>query len=369
MTGKVRFGIGFPNRGILFGSTTVTEMFEMARIVDRSELFDSFWVGDSLLSKPRVEAVATLGALAAITERVRIGPACLASSPLRDPLTFAIQWASLDVLSGGRTVLVTCIGAGGAPIRRSRDANGAARASSRRGEGWSGDWATEFDAYHVEVEDRHARMVESIQVLRRLWTEERVTHQGRFWQFEEVELLPKPIQNPYPIHIANNVRGEFESDLVQNALRRVARLADGWQTAVIYPPDFARRWQRLREFVAEQGKDPDRFENSMYYNVNVNADKSAAREESLEFLRNYYLTRNYPEPAFDAWTAWGSPEEVIERLEGYVGAGVETFIIRFPSWQMRRQLDIFMEKVLPHFQPRLAPPRAPVSDRPAVSAS
>ncbi len=324
MAGTVKFGLGFPNRGILFGSTTVAEMFEMARLVDRSGLFDSFWVGDSLLSKPRVEAVATLGAIAAITERVRIGPACMASFPLRDPLTFAIQWASLDVLSGG----------------------------------WSGDWATEFAAYHVAVEDRLGRMVESIEVLRRLWSEDRVTHRGKHWQFEDVELLPRPIQQPYPIHIANNVRGEFESDLVQHALRRVARIADGWQTAVIHPPDFARRWQRLREYVAAAGKDPDAFENSMYYNVNFNADKEAAREESLAFLRAYYLTPNYPEPAFEAWTAWGSVEEVVERLERYIEAGVQTFIIRFPSWQMRRQLDTFMEKVLPRFQSRLAPPRA-----------
>src|SRR6266540_3892883 len=263
MTGKVRFGIGFPNRGILFGSTSVAEMFEFARIADGTDGFDSFWVGDSLLSKPRVESIACLGAIAALTKRVRIGPACLASFPLRD-------------------------------------------------------------------------------------------------------LLPKPIQNPLPIWIANNVRGDLDSDLVQNALRRVARLADGWQTAVIYPPDFGRRWKRLLELVADQGKDPEQFENSMYYNVNFNADKAAAREETLEFLRQYYLTQNYPEPAFDAWTAWGSAEEVIDRLGRYVEAGVQTFVIRFPSWEMGRQLDTFVERVLPSFESRLAPRRMPVTSWPAT---
>jgi alkanesulfonate monooxygenase SsuD/methylene tetrahydromethanopterin reductase-like flavin-dependent oxidoreductase (luciferase family) len=300
-----------------------------------------------------------------VTERVRIGPACMASFPLRDPITFAIQWASLDVLSGGRSALVTCIGAGGAPTRRGQSGDGAARPldTLRTSGGWSGDWATEFAAFHVPVEDRLGRMVELIAVLRRLWTEERVTHQGKHWQFEDVELLPKPVQDPYPIHIANNVRGEFESDLVQNALRRVARIADGWQTAVIHPPDFARRWQRLLEYVSAEGKDPAAFENSMYYNLNFNAEKSAAREETLEFLRKYYLTPSYPEPAFDAWTAWGSVEEVIERLERYLEAGVQTFIIRFTSWELRRQLDTFMERVVPHFQSRLAPPRPTMSER------
>jgi alkanesulfonate monooxygenase SsuD/methylene tetrahydromethanopterin reductase-like flavin-dependent oxidoreductase (luciferase family) len=339
MAGLLRFGIGFPNRGILFGSTTVAEMFELARIADTSDVFDSFWVGDSLLSKPRVESVATLGALAAVTRRLRIGPACFASFPLREKITLAIQWASLDVLSGGRTVLVTCLGAG---------------------EGWSGDWATEFNAFGAAREERVARLVEGIDVLRRLWSEPKVSYRGRFNRFEDVEVFPKPIQNPYPIWIANNVRGDSDSERVQKALHRVARIADGWQTAVIHPGELARRLARLREFLKEEGRDPSRFETSMYYNVNLNPDAAAAREESLAFLRKYYLIENYPEAAFDAWSAWGEPEAVVERLERYVEAGLQTFIIRFPSWRMREQLGVFMEKVLPRFQSRLAPHRQPV---------
>lgn len=339
MAGHLRFGIGFPNRGILFGSTSVAEMFEMARIADASDVFDSFWVGDSLLSKPRVESVATLGALAAVTRRLRLGPACFASFPLREKITLAIQWASLDVLSGGRTVLVTCLGAG---------------------EGWSGDWATEFNAFGATREERVARLVEGIDVLRRLWGESKVSYSGRFTRFEDVEVFPKPLQNPYPIWIANNVRGDSDSDRVQKALQRVARVADGWQTAVIHPPELARRLARLGEFLKAEGKDPSRFETSMYYNVNLNPDPAAAREETLAFLRKYYLIEHYPEAAFDAWSACGSPEVVVERLERYVDAGLQTFVIRFPSWRMREQLDVFMEKVLPRFQSRLAPAGRPV---------
>ena len=340
MAGQLRFGIGFPNRGILFGSTSVAEMFEMARIADGSQVFDSFWVGDSLLSKPRVESVTTLAALAAITRRVRLGPACFASFPLRDKVTLAIQWASLDVLSGGRTVLVTCIGAG---------------------EGWSGDWATEFKTFGATREERVARLVEGIDVLRRLWSSEpNVSYHGRFTHFEDVQVFPKPLQDPYPIWIANNVRGESDSDRVQKALRRVARVADGWQTAVIYPAELSRRLASLRGYLKEEGKDPSRFETSMYYNVHLNPDATAARAETLAFLRKYYLIENYPEAALDAWSAWGSPEAVIERLEGYVEAGLQTFIIRFPSWRMREQLDQFMDKVLPRFQSRLAPVRPPI---------
>jgi alkanesulfonate monooxygenase SsuD/methylene tetrahydromethanopterin reductase-like flavin-dependent oxidoreductase (luciferase family) len=185
--------------------------------------------------------------------------------------------------------------------------------------------------------------------------------EGRLSRFDYFVVFPKPLQLPYPIWFANNVRGVTDSDAVQKALRRVARVADGWQTAVIHPAELSRRLASLRGYLKEAGKDPERFETSMYYNVNLNPDATAAKEETLAFLRKYYLIENYPEPAFDAWSAWGSPEAVIERLERYVEAGLQTFIIRFPSWTMRKQLDQFMEKVLPRFQSRLAPARRPVT--------
>src|SRR5579859_269127 len=106
----MRFGLTLPNRGVLFGVTTPEQMLRMAEIADESDVFQSVWVGDSLLGKPRMESIALLGGLAARTRRVRLGPACMASFPLRDPVLLAYQWASLDLLSGGRTVLVVCTG-------------------------------------------------------------------------------------------------------------------------------------------------------------------------------------------------------------------------------------------------------------------
>src|ERR1051325_1993934 len=99
----MRFGLTLPNRGVLFGVTTPEQMLEMACIADTSDVFQSVWVGDSLLAKPRMESIALLSGVAARTQRVRLGPACMASFPLRDPVLLAYQWASLDLLSGGRT--------------------------------------------------------------------------------------------------------------------------------------------------------------------------------------------------------------------------------------------------------------------------
>src|SRR3954465_2997928 len=106
----MKIGLTLPNRGVLFGVTTPEQMMQMAEIADQSETFASVWVGDSLLGKPRMESMVLLAGVAVRTKRVRLGPACMASLPLRDPVLLAYQWASLDLLAEGRTILVGCTG-------------------------------------------------------------------------------------------------------------------------------------------------------------------------------------------------------------------------------------------------------------------
>src|SRR6516164_7544624 len=106
---RVKFGLTLPNRGVVIGATTVAEMLQLAAVAESSG-WDSVWVGDSIFAKPRLDAMVLMGAIAARTTRVRIGPACFASTPLRNALVLAYQWASLDFLSGGRTVFVACQG-------------------------------------------------------------------------------------------------------------------------------------------------------------------------------------------------------------------------------------------------------------------
>ena len=109
---RVSFGLTLPNRGVLFGVTTPAEMLELSEIAERSGCFDSIWVGDSILAKPRLEGITLLAAVAARTRRVKLGPACLASFPLRHPILLAYQWASLDQIAEGRTIMVACMGGG-----------------------------------------------------------------------------------------------------------------------------------------------------------------------------------------------------------------------------------------------------------------
>jgi alkanesulfonate monooxygenase SsuD/methylene tetrahydromethanopterin reductase-like flavin-dependent oxidoreductase (luciferase family) len=86
-----RFGLTLSKRGVMTGATTLSEMRELAERADRNSLWDSVWVGDSILAKPRLDALCTLSALAGRTRRPRMGAACMASTPLRHPVLLAYQ--------------------------------------------------------------------------------------------------------------------------------------------------------------------------------------------------------------------------------------------------------------------------------------
>src|SRR5580698_7986565 len=106
----IRFGFTLPQRGVFFGIASWPEMLKLAQDAEGSGAFDSVWIGDSVMAKPRPESIALLGALSAVTERVKLGVGCMASFPIRDPIVFALQWATLDLISNGRMWLATCTG-------------------------------------------------------------------------------------------------------------------------------------------------------------------------------------------------------------------------------------------------------------------
>ncbi len=136
---RVKFGLTLPNRGVVIGATTVAEMLQLATDAEAAG-WDSVWVGDSIFAKPRLDAMVLLGAIAARTTRVRIGPACFASTPLRNALLLAYQWASLDFLSGGRTIFVACQG---------QAEPGGGTLAEARGNGRSGKRASEPEFHPV----------------------------------------------------------------------------------------------------------------------------------------------------------------------------------------------------------------------------
>ena len=229
---RARFGLTLPNRGVIIGATTVPEMLEMAEWAD-SAGWDSVWVGDSIFAKPRLDAMVLLGALAARTKRVRLGPACFASTPLRDALILAYQWASLDLMSNGRTVFVACQG---------------------QPEPGGGAFDKEFAALRVEPASRMRRMEEAIEIMRLTSSREHVDYDGKYNKFRDITVLPRPVQQPIPIWVVSNPNMTQVTN-VASGYRRVARLGDGWMTTGKTASELRDSLAMIRGYAREMGRE------------------------------------------------------------------------------------------------------------------
>jgi alkanesulfonate monooxygenase SsuD/methylene tetrahydromethanopterin reductase-like flavin-dependent oxidoreductase (luciferase family) len=329
-TMRAKFGISLSNRAVLFGWATLDDLLDAAQMAERSGYFHGVWVGDNLLSKPRAEAIVTLSAIAARTDRVKLGTICLASFPLRDPILFAIQWASLDLLSHGRTILAVCNGG-----------------SALDGPAFEHELAV----MGVQSSERVGRVVEGITILRRLWSEARVTHQGRYYQFKDVELLPKPVQQPMPIYMAINPKEQrVDAATIDRILRRVAAHADGWQTDATPVDTFRQRFDTIRDYAVRQGRNPSALDSCLHLMVNINDDREVAFREAETFLRSYYGTGAVSRERAELWLAYGPPAAVIDKIEAYLGAGCTTPVLRFVSPHLKDQLQRCIAEVLPAFR-------------------
>jgi len=299
----------------------VDDILEAAILAEESQVFESVWVGDSFIHKPRIESIVMLSAIAARTQKVRLGTICMATFPLRHPVELALQWASLDQVSNGRTVLGACNGGGYGP---------------------------ELQAFGMTSKDRVPRVEEGISLLRSLWDDEEVHHQGRFYTLDGYNLVPKPIQKPCPIWIAVNPRRPLEGDpTVAKALERVVRLADGYMTDAVPPEEFRQRWAFMQALAEQQGKDLTRFETTIHGMININDDKRAAYEESKHYFSKYY-TATWPTPeVIDIWLAHGPPEECAAFLREWLDMGISTPVLRFTSHDQLGQIKRFVDEVVP----------------------
>lgn len=323
---KVDFGLTLPNRGVIVGIVGAKELVDMAVKAEETEVLTDVWVGDSILSKPRVECIPLLGAIAGRTTRVKLGVACMATIVQRNPVVFGLQWASLDVISEGRTLLVACMGY---PASQTPAA------------------AKELEVMGIPSKERPRRMIEIMAALRELWSSSHATYHGKHYSFEDVNLLPKPIQQPCPIWIAATPRATLIGEEgVNKALRRIALNADGWQTTLLTPEMFKNYLARIRNTREEEGLDNSTFKTSLYYNMNVNPNRDSAFRESKDYLDSYY-DRDWPEDLVKLWTAHGPIEQCVETLQSYVDAGLDHITIRLTAPNQEEQFNIYVNEVLP----------------------
>jgi len=298
----------------------------MAVQAENTGAIDAVWVGDSILSKPRLECIPLLGAIAAHTSRVKLGVACMATIAQRNPVLLALQWASLDVLSSGRTWLAACMGY---PASQHPMA------------------AKELEVMGVESKERPGRLEEMIEALRVLWSDEHASFHGKYYSFDDVNLSPKPAQQPCPIYIAGTPRPtQIGERGVERSLRRIARYADGWMTNQIDLALFQDYLGRLRGLLVEEGRDPNEFETVLYYGTSVNRDREQAFREAKAFLDAYYQ-KDFTRQGVEIWTACGPVEHCVDCVRGFINAGVDHVTIRPIGQDLNKQFRIYLEEVLP----------------------
>jgi probable F420-dependent oxidoreductase len=250
---------------------------------------DSLWVGGHVASpNPTPEAITSLARLSAVTSRVTIGTSILLL-PLYAPAIVAKQVADLDRATGGRVVL---------------------------GVGVGGEYPQEFRACQVPVAERGPRTDEAIPLLRRLWTGEEISHPGPFYAMEGVRVHPAPAQpGGPPIVVAGRK---------QAAMRRAARLGDGWMPYLYSPRRYAASVATIRTNAHDAGRDLDDFEWYAFVFVNIDHDGDRARSVAARALGMTY-DQGF-EAMIDHVAVAGTPREVRRTLAEFVEAGARHFV-------------------------------------------
>jgi probable F420-dependent oxidoreductase len=312
----VRFGFSVQGRGALADRE---DLGTLARRADALG-YDSIFVTDRMLipvastsgypysptgafplgpDEPWLEALTAVTWLATITHRIHVGTSVLIV-PYRNPVFTARALATADYLSGGRVIL-------GAGI------------------GW---WREEFEAVGVPFAERAARTLESLRIMKEIWTKPRVAFEGRFWRIAEAGgVRPHPAQRP---HIPIWIGGHSEA-----ALRRVVAIGDGWHPlglrppVALHPPEMAAAVRHLQDLAVAAKRDPRGI--TITFKGPVKLDSAAPKNRGP-------LT--------------GSPAQIVEDLSAYVAAGVEHFVLDFSVPTVPEMLDV-LERFAADVRPKV----------------
>jgi probable F420-dependent oxidoreductase len=304
MKGSMQFGISVPN----FRGDASLQTFDQLALRAEAIGFDDIWLGDHIILPkttdvvhpyfpdrhwngdiPVFEPFTLMGYLAAITDRVRIGLGTLVV-PYRNPVETAKMLATADTLSGGRIILGIGIG-------------------------WLRE---EFEALDVPWKGRGQRTDEYIALMRELWQNREPSFSGDFYQLPEgLWFEPQPPAGSIPIWVGGNSPA---------ALRRAARIGDGWYGVDLTPDEVRDVVGRLEDELSDQGRDLAGFSFSARIDVEIDGELQAKATE-------------------------GSAAKVAEAVEEYHAAGLTHFQMatspRFSTAEVLEQVDRFAEDVKP----------------------
>ena len=277
--------------GVQLGTSNVNwaTLRDAATVVEELG-FDSLWIPDHLLARegraPRLEAWQVLGALAALTKRIRLGP-LVTPVTFRHPALLAKMAATLDHVSGGRVILG--LGAGGMALEH-----------------------RQYGLAFGPVHERAERLDEAVQVVRSLLQAPTTSFRGRHYVVTSASAEPKPIQRRLPLLIAGSGTA---------AIRLAARHAEMWN-AICLPGNLAQRIATLRSETSAAGRAPAAVRATVSFRLIVREDAAALRAR---------LDELDPEWREDAYRIQGSSEDMVEVLGRYVEAGADGLIVQMPA--------------------------------------
>jgi alkanesulfonate monooxygenase SsuD/methylene tetrahydromethanopterin reductase-like flavin-dependent oxidoreductase (luciferase family) len=308
----------------------------------------SAWIGEhhfnslGVLSCPDL----VLAYIAARTKRIRLAPA-VTVLPLHHPIRVAEQWATLDLLSGGRVDFA------------------AGRGYDRR----------EYEPFGVSFDDNQAIFEEGLEVVRQLWAaEDRISHHGEHYRFDDVRITPKPVQQPIPTYVAS-----FSKLSIELAARLGCNL-------IVAPFAAAMSFGGLRQVVdlynetcAKHGRKPGRVMCSYFTHFADNAaEEQAARARQVRYYREcvipalpgdprtappsyrYFvdmvdrLNKVRPEDLTENAVLLGSPQRITDTLKKAEAAGISEVILYVnvglkPHAQVKDEMARFIAEVAPAF--------------------
>ena len=254
---------------------------------------DSIWQSDRLVATaaaplPQLEAMSLMAALAGATDRLKFGMNVVVL-PLRDPLVLAAECATIDFLSGGRLLAAFGVGADAAPAWTATG-----RAPAGRG----------------------ARSNEALEIMTRLWREERVTFEGEHYRYVDASIAPRPAQQPMPLWIGGSSPA---------AIRRVVRHGNGWLAGLQSPAQIAPVIAAIQAEAQRRGAriPDDHYGASLSYRFG-SWDEPAVERAAAAFGRLRATAR--PDPR--AYFAVGDAAAIRARIAEYEAAGASKFVLR-----------------------------------------
>ncbi|HEU4341182.1 MAG TPA: LLM class flavin-dependent oxidoreductase [Candidatus Binatia bacterium] len=295
-----KIGLAFVNPAPLSKPNSVVNF---AKKCEEMEIH-SLWTIDRI-AYDNLEPLTILAAAAGATQKIRLGTSILMPA-LRHPALLAKTVATLDFISNGRAIL---------------------------GVGY-GSRESDFTAVEVPFGKRGSRAVEAIRLMKRLWTEENVTHEGRFFKTQNLTIGPRPVQSPIPIWSAGS------ADV---ALKRAGTWADGFICGSSAIPEFSSTWEKVAGYARAAGRDPNDIEKAGLTFMAINDNTVKAVDAVAAYVTRYYgRLRGDIENTFLV----GPASACAERITSFFSKGLDTLIIGTADPDPK-QLDLFGEKVLP----------------------